>query len=364
MTNQTSVNLMQVTGISMQEIDRRLHLFDFTESDQSDLSSFLPVLEDALPDILDAFYSKQLQNREIAVIIGAPKVLSRLRMAMSNFLTTLFTANYDETYINSRLHIGRVHKKLDITPKLYMYGISTLQCVLDQYIDKLCPLDSNSENIKAAFHKALLFDSQLVFDAYIGGYQEEMESARAEVDRYASSLEIKVDVLTRQLHEESLHDALTCLYNRRTFNEYLQRELDTAKRYSLPVCLVYLDLNGFKKVNDTLGHDAGDYVLQQVGKSLNSIVRTVDIACRYGGDEFCIIMPRCNLDNVQIPIRRLIDDFDAGENHGVTFSIGVVETGPDNVMGAIDLIKKADGLMYEAKELSHKKPGHHICGLD
>ena len=75
---------------------------------------------------------------------------------------------------------------------------------------------------------------------------------------------------------------------------------------------------------------------------MNLIVRTVDIACRYRGDEFFIIMPRCDLEKIEILINSLIDDFDAGKNQGVAFLTGVVLTGSDNVIAAKDLIKKAN----------------------
>ena len=77
-------------------------------------------------------------------------------------------------------------------------------------------------------------------------------------------------------------------------------------------------------------------------KYLNSTVRKIDIACRYRGDEFFIIMPRCDLENIEILINSLIDDFDAGKNQGVAFLTGVVLTGSDNVIAAKDLIKKAN----------------------
>jgi len=348
-------------GISMQEVDRRLHMFDFTPSARNDLTSFCTTLKSALPEIIEEFYTRQLANKEIAAIISPPETLARLRVAMSNFITTLFAANYDETYINGRLLIGKVHKRLNITPKLYMSGISTLQNVLDRNIDALSSTDSKAQNIKAALHKAMLFDSELVFESYIDSYQEEMEQARAEVNHYAASLEIKVEALTRQLYEQSIHDALTGLYNRAAFNEHLERELKVAQRYQLPLCLAYLDLNGFKGVNDTYGHEAGDAVLQQVGASMFSITRSVDVACRYGGDEFCIIMPRCNLENAQAPLQRLMEHFDAACSHNVTFSIGVVQSGPSDFKDATILISEADTLMYTAKARAHEDPGHHLC---
>src|SRR4029079_7897672 len=88
------------------------------------------------------------------------------------------------------------------------------------------------------------------------------------------------------LRHQAFRDPLTGLYNRRFLQEALDRELDRAVRKRLPVALVMLDLDGFKKVNDTYGHAAVDSVLQAVATLLQSKVRASDVVCRYGGDEF------------------------------------------------------------------------------
>jgi len=357
---QPQPDLMQQIRISIDEVERRLHLFNITSEDRLLTQNFAGIIHVHLDEIIDTFYEFQLENPEIAAIIGRPKRLARLKSAMARFLTTLFDAKFDEAYINGRLQIGKVHKELSITPKLYMSAMVTLQSVLDLYVESHCPDDMDRQRVKVAVHKCLLFDSQLVFDAYIHGYQKEMQEARAEVGRYASHLEIKVETLTRELYEQMIRDTLTGLYIRQAFLQFLDRELAVAKRFNLPVCLVYFDLNGFKKVNDTYGHEAGDEVLRQVGDSLTAIVRTVDIECRYGGDEFCIIMPRCDLDGVTGPLNRLTQRFDEKCGHDVTFSIGVVQVGPEDFLEAKDILAEADRLMYQAKEQARKKPGHYV----
>ena len=360
MTGNTETSLSERMGLSEQEIDRRLHMFDFTASTRADLASFAAPLEAGLQDIVDDFYTLQLSNTEIAAIIGAPDTLARLRNVMLTYITTLFSGNFDESYIDGRLRIGKIHKQLSVTPRLYMSGISNLQTVLDRHIEAASENGVDGEAIKNALHKALLFDTQLVFDAYIDGYQQEMEQARAEVHRYASSLELRVETLTRQLHEQSIRDSLTGLYNRRTFHRTLEHELNVAQRFELPLCLVYFDLNRFKAVNDTYGHEAGDTVLRQVGESLLSVTRSVDIGCRYGGDEFCIIMPRCEIDNAVAPLQRLIERFESLCQHDVTFSVGVVQSGPTDFENAQALINQADTRMYKAKAKAHEAPGHHM----
>lgn len=352
---------MESMGITKEDLERRRHAFDISESDQELLRSFSLTLEPELERIVIDFYKFQMADSEIAKMIGAPKVLANLHVHMQLFLSRLFKATYDPDYINGRLRIGQVHKTLGVTPKLYMSAISTLQQLVDENIKNLCANENEVEAILKVFHKALLFDCQFVFEAYIHSYQLDMEEAYGEINEYAAHMEIKIEALTRKLHDESLRDSLTNIFNRRALIDYMERELEIAKRYKLPLCFIYFDLNGFKPINDTHGHEAGDNVLRQVGQSLRKIIRNVDIPARLGGDEFCIIMPRCDIDNARKPIDRLIKDFDDNSSYDVTFSIGVVQTGPEVYQDINTLIKRADGLMYEAKAVSRKKSGHQVC---
>ena len=103
---------------------------------------------------------------------------------------------------------------------------------------------------------------------------------------HAENLEEIVDQRTAQLAELSRTDPLTRLHNIRSFYEHLRRELSAAERHRRPLSLIYLDLNGFKRHNDTYGHTSGNAVLSEVGDLLRREVRAEDTASRYGGDEF------------------------------------------------------------------------------
>ena len=91
-----------------------------------------------------------------------------------------------------------------------------------------------------------------------------------------------------------------------------------------------------------------------------AVTRAVEIPARYGGDEFCIIMPRTERSVVGLPLKRLMAEFDARREHAVTFSIGVVQTGPDEVDDPRELIRQADEKMYQAKDSARSDGGHHI----
>lgn len=355
----TEKSLVEQLGLSKRELTRRLHRIDFTEADRALIRTAEPHIRADLERIVQDFYRLQLEDSEIGAIIGDIDTLKRLQNLMRGYILTLFAGNYNEDYANNRLRIGRVHKRLGVTPKLYMTAIGNLQGLLDGSLT--ASMGADAEAARHALHKVLMFDSQMVFEAYIDGFLIDMETAREEVERYAAAQGVQMEALTRRMHDISTKDPLTGVYNRRAFHDYLARECDVARRHKLPLTLMYMDLNGFKPVNDTHGHDAGDHVLRQVGESLLAMTRSVDVPARFGGDEFCVIMPRTTLADAVGPIQRMMADFDGRRQYPVTFSVGVVQTGPDAVMEAADLITAADGKMYEAKARARKDGAHHIA---
>lgn len=355
----TATSLIEQMGLTEREILQRLHQFDFTEKSSEILRSAAKPISIHIPEIIENFYEIQLEDKEIATIIGDSDTLSRLKGSLSVYVSQLFSGNYNLAYANTRLRIGKVHKRMGVTPKLYISTLSHLQGLLDRHIQEIYSGD-HCQDVLSALHKILLFDSQLVFEAYIDSFLTEMEAAEQEVANYAEKLEIKVNTMTRQLHDLSTKDSLTGLYNHRSVFEYLQREISISKRYDLPLCLAYFDLNKFKAVNDTHGHATGDQVLKSVGASILKIIRAVDIPCRYGGDEFCIIMPRTTLVESRLVLERLAVEFNTHENYGVSFSTGIVQTPIGEVVSGEDLIKQADKKMYAAKAKSKESPGHQI----
>lgn len=163
----------------------------------------------------------------------------------------------------------------------------------------------------------------------------------------------KLELLDR-LRSEVFVDFLTNCYNRRGLEEHLGVELVRARRYERPLCILLLDLDQFKEINDVLGHQAGDYVLRKVGEVLRSAFRTTDRVCRYGGDEFAVIFPETPKDEVVRLAERLRKKIaklfpDATIPGVLTPSIGVAAF-PADASEPDDLIKTADQAMYRAKE--------------
>lgn len=161
--------------------------------------------------------------------------------------------------------------------------------------------------------------------------------------------------LQERLRDQSIRDPLTKLFNRRYLEETMDRELDRARRKELPLGVMVLDIDHFKKYNDTRGHDAGDALLAQFAKLLMDQIRQEDIACRYGGEEFVIIMPGATAEITRDRAQRICDatrrmKITIGSEifGGVTVSIGV-SCYPVNGLRTEDLITMADQALYTAK---------------
>lgn len=159
-----------------------------------------------------------------------------------------------------------------------------------------------------------------------------------------------------RLNDGASRDALTGLPNRRTMKYVLSREVAFAERTGWPLSLVMVDIDHFKALNDTYGHQAGDHVLERTARRLDSLVRSSDVVARYGGEEFVLIFPGTGLDmavEVAQQLRNALrcdrfayDSFEIA----VTASFGVAELHSCEAQGADALIARADGALYEAKK--------------
>lgn len=159
--------------------------------------------------------------------------------------------------------------------------------------------------------------------------------------------------LREALHDQAIHDPLTGLFNRRYLDETLAREMHRANREALPLSILMIDIDHFKRVNDQYGHKMGDLVLVRLAEALVSGLRSTDIACRFGGEEFVVIMPDADaeeaarrMQDIAIEIRAL--QFEHGPAQ-VTVSVGVASIGEH--CGTVQaLVRAADHAMYAAKE--------------
>ena len=162
-------------------------------------------------------------------------------------------------------------------------------------------------------------------------------------------------MLLRKSEELSVTDDLTKLYNSRYLNATLRREVERSKRYRTPVSLIFLDLDGFKSVNDQYGHLWGSRTLVEVGKLLASTVREIDVVSRFGGDEFTVILPQTGPEGAAIiaeRIRQRIAETTFLSTYGlqvrISASLGIASF-PDHGRTKDDLLARADQAMYLVK---------------
>ncbi len=174
------------------------------------------------------------------------------------------------------------------------------------------------------------------------------------LDKFRMKTEIKQAM--EKMAELSTRDELTNLYNRRYFMESAEREAAGSVRYGQDLSLLMLDLDFFKQINDNHGHPAGDRVLKQTARVLGESTRQYDVACRYGGEEFAVIMPNTRLSDARTFCERLRKKIESmavpyeSKELRFTVSIGLAQFAPEIDKSINDLIKRADDGLYAAKK--------------
>ncbi|HET7200328.1 MAG TPA: diguanylate cyclase [Burkholderiales bacterium] len=159
----------------------------------------------------------------------------------------------------------------------------------------------------------------------------------------------------RNIQEQAITDSLTGLHNRRFLWEWLKREFLRAERRSSTIAAIMLDIDHFKRVNDTFGHEAGDLVLKELGTLLKRSVRGTDVACRYGGEEFALVLPEISIENVRrraeairVAVKQLALEYRGQSLGPIAVSLGVAVF-PFHAHDGDSLFRRADEALYEAK---------------
>jgi len=345
--DQTLLEQMRMTEF---ELEYRKALCCFTQADAGALRSCRPLVERNVDELVELFYRSQTNVAEIALLIGDADTLARLKNAQRRYVLELFGGVYDLDYVHNRLRIGLVHRRIGVEPKLYLSAMLTLKVLLRGAIAAALHSAAEREAAVSALDKLLFIDTTLVFETYIRSLVAEIETAKDESERYARTMEDKVKERTAQLEELSRTDALTGLLNVRALEEVVTTTLRHAERRGEPVAAAYFDVDDFKSINDSEGHQRGDDVLRLIGRALKSVARAEDSCFRCGGDEFCVILSNCRAEDAQ---ERFIARLTAAlqvDLVDVTISCGVAQTGPTEYVSARSLIHQADENMFAAKQ--------------
>ena len=214
-------------------------------------------------------------------------------------------------------------------------------------------------------------DYVVKFEEYLSAIPVVVEKnlAAAKVERENKRLRGQLEhalneVQTKNLQlEESLKlveqaaatDPLTGLYNRRHFGKVVEQLFAEAQRYGNELSCVMIDLDGYKQLNDSFGHQTGDQLLVIAAKAISANLRKMDVAARYGGDEFVLLLPRAGTEEAARVVERVRNDFGGvsaallRRNSGVTMSVGIGSIQGNNIAGTEQLIARADAALYRAK---------------
>ena len=182
-----------------------------------------------------------------------------------------------------------------------------------------------------------------------------IEQQAADVDRFARRLDAaysELEFANARLKEFSFKDDVTGLYNRRFFTIRLEEEVSRYRRFNHPVSVVLLDLDGFKAINDDLGHAAGDETLRDMAEILMRYSRGINVICRYGGDEFIVLLVETSKDGARLyadRIRHVLSRHPFAHGRPLTASFGIASLPEDVTPAADDLIRAADEALYAAK---------------
>jgi diguanylate cyclase (GGDEF)-like protein len=198
----------------------------------------------------------------------------------------------------------------------------------------------------------------LIFNVYVIYQQEQLNRIRRQMTQQALSVD-KVELLAEEVYKVAVLDSLTGLHNRRYFRQRLREEVGRSQRNGLPLTVILFDLNNFKQVNDTYGHEAGDNVLKSFAERLRKATRGFDVAARYGGDEFLVLLPECKTGDVQHVLKRL-DGVHAGlggeqKMLPVSYSAGWADYIPGETPE--DLLRRADEALYTNKRMEKEQQG-------
>ncbi|KAF0245208.1 MAG: diguanylate [Planctomycetota bacterium] len=263
----------------------------------------------------------------------------------------------------------RMHRE-NLPPEEFRVSNSIVERVLSTHEPLYLPNVSTDESIsrqssvvelgiRSAMCAPLRFRDHVKGVVYVDSHapgdastQEDFEVFRSLADQAAIALE------NAELYTRAVTDPLTTLYNRSYFQRRLDEELDRARRYARRLSLLLVDVDHFKQINDTFGHQVGDRVLIRVAQLMRAAIRAADVPARYGGDEFALILPETDGEAtgsagvVAERLRKAVANEEfapLGLTQKMSLSIGLTTLKPETPATSFELLERADRALYEAK---------------
>jgi diguanylate cyclase (GGDEF)-like protein len=315
---------------------------------------------------LNSFASQRLNRDETLIAIQKLFVNT---FGLDKYMLLLKTDTKDQLELTSCFGLKRNHEQINVDEKKKLFQTVLLKG------ESVYIADANeNENTelfltKKAGGAILALPLISLHESIIGImtlYRKSKESfSQLEIDffqllaTHAAGV-IDKSILFHTTQELAYTDALTGIFNRRYFDQRFSREILRARRYSRSLSILMIDIDFFKKYNDTFGHLMGDQALRKVASVLEDKLRRADILCRYGGEEFVVILPEINLKNATIvaeKLRKAIINkmkYDDHQSKTITISVGVASF-PENSTDEEIILGMADQALYQAKESGRNK---------
>lgn len=282
------------------------------------------------------------------LVVDAQGRIVDINPAMKNFLdedpASFLGKNISDVLTTWKEHLEYLMTGLETRSELRLPNNPS------RYLDlRVTPLYDDDQNLSG----------RLVIFRDVTDRKEVEKDLRHAMDRMQTQL-IEIGLLQSQLREQAIRDALTNLFNRRYLEETLERELARAAREVYPLCIVMMDIDHFKNVNDTYGHEAGDLVLKTLADSVTSQSRQGDFVCRYGGEEFVLVMPNINIEVARERVNSLHRSISSlyipfGRfKINITVSMGISSC-PLHGETKKDLLRAADRALYTAKNMGRNQ---------
>jgi diguanylate cyclase len=338
---------MQQMQISLKDVERRKEILGLTETELSELLDVREKIIFKLDHMVTQFYDEQISIPEVNSLIGDNDTLKRLKIAQHQYVLDLFSGNYDNTYVNNRLRIGMVHKRIGVEPRLYLAAFYHLKMHIFELVHQTVKDATIAQRVQKTLEKLYIFDITLVMETYIWSLLNEINNSKNKLQEYAISLELHA----QQMENLSQIDPLSGLFNVRTLLPILNNTLIRAQQQKFPITVVFIDINDFKKMNDQYGHLYGDYVIKSVASALKKYAREEDYCFRYGGDEFFVVLPNCTESDAVVSFIPRVEAQLKQLDIPVSLSVGIHQN--DEETGYLDsysLIRCADHKMYEVKK--------------
>jgi two-component system cell cycle response regulator len=342
------ISQIKKSGLKISEIANKIRTIDYSDSMPSYDSSVSVVSFNREINILVVDGSEDVFEC-IKTFLGDQDLINMSWAAnMKKALTMLGQGQFDMIFMDHFLKDGT---SIDFLERAEAEGIETPVIVISGQGDEMLV----SQVIQSGAYE------------YLPKNRINLESISRVINNTLERVRLRNDVKKAhaKMAEMSSVDELTKLHNRRYFIEALEGEFERASRYETEMALIMMDLDHFKKINDEYGHLAGDMVLSEIGRILKEHVRRNDIACRYGGEEFAVILSNVNRDNIYAAYERFREmvskqpfEYESIQFH-MTVSIGIAFSNDAKLIN--DLLVHADQALYQAKETGRNKTLTYIA---